>query len=272
MQGAGAVVCNKGDDGRRNSVGALGDAEEKVFRKNLSNRKILCPPGGYVHPEDPMNLNGNVVRSEPLTQRRRCLKVSPREHVGESNPPVAGPDHLGSNFVPVDIPVKQGLRQRSEIAEADFTEYTKRFRQRQVDLIRYEPDGGHFRTMKARASSCPPAAIREADDGGSGVEQRQDAVEQAAGISQGQTRERRATQKKLLPPGRSTMASYIQYDPKEILISTHDRRVEKEVDFAQRCRDIVHVSTFAGRVAEAVKRTNHNSYSGGVGGCLHWGA
>jgi len=207
---------------------------------------------------------------EPLTPRRRCLKESQAVHCGESNPPVAGPDRLDSGCIPLISP-RPVRRQHTEPA-TNITAYTKRFRKRQVDLIRYEPDGDvAFRPMKARASSCPPAAIREAESGGRDVEQRQDAVEQAAGVAQGQSRERRATTKKLLPAGRSTMASYIQYDPKEILTSTHNRRVEKEVDFAQRCREVQQVSTFAGRVAEAVKRTNHNSCSGGVGGCLNWG-
>jgi len=39
------------------------------------------------------------------------------------------------------------------------------------------------------------------------------------------------------------------------------------VDCAQRGRGITQVSTFAERVAEAVKRTNHNSFLGDVQGC-----
>merc|ERR1712110_1104269 len=180
----------------------------------------------------------------------------------------------GAGCISSHSPVWRPTRRQGEIASGGFTEHTQRQKTRDIDILRYAnfvPQRSRSYTYDqalpsaSRSSSCPPA-IRQAEYGGSAVQQF------AAGLSS-RPQERQQGRRKVQEwqqYGQTTMASYLQYNAREQIEAARDRRVSTDTGFAQKCRDLVKVSSFAGRVAQAVMQTSHNSNSDGVRGCFQW--
>lgn len=276
MFGAAAIVINRGDNvnGRGFNVAPDSDpyntVHEREFRKRMTNKRVLAPPGGCPHPDAPLQFD--VVPAPSPPPRRRLASPRRSASVGAGCPsPGSSPvsprisancDLRGAACLPLQSPVHRPARRQGS---AGFTEHTQRTRQRGVDILRFAGNSNapYNPQRRVRSSSCPPS-IREAETSG-GYE-----IGLCAGLPS-MPRQNHQPGRRVLPiSGQSKITSYLQYDPREAVESSRYRRVAEDSSFAQRCRDEMKVNTFAGRVAEAVKISIHNSNSDGVRGCFQW--
>jgi len=301
------------------------------FRKRMANKKVVVPPGGMPHPDEPMKFHmvdkessprtrtpPDTPRDTPRSPRMTERSSSPRPRTARKPVPGSGlafPGLLGAACLATESPVHRPCRRQGEVSKTGFSDHMQRYRQRTVDINRYAGGDTHdaaaFRPMRRRASSCPPD-IREVD-GGDAVGRLVDSLastprerllstsprermastsprerfastsprerslgivlgSQSAGIASAPQREQNGKRVWPVPSyGQSHMATYMQYDPREQITSSRAQRETQDSGFAQRCRDLIKTSTFAGRVNEAVLNTNHNSNSNGVKGCFQWG-
>jgi hypothetical protein len=279
MFGAGAIVINKGDNvnGRDFNVTPDNDpystVHEREFRKRMTNKRVLAPPGGCPHPDAPMQFDVVPVPSPPprprLASPRRSASVGagvPSPRSSPTSPRISTDcDLRGAACLPLQSPVHRPARRQGLVTTAGFSEHTHRTHLRDTDIFRFAGNGNSpFNPQRrVRSSSCPPS-IREADTSG-GYENGL-----CAGLPS-MPRQNHQPGRRLLPiSGQSKMTSYLQYDTREAVDSSRQRRVAEDSSFAQRCRDEMKVNTFAGRVATAVKNSNHNSNSDGVRGCFQW--
>jgi hypothetical protein len=289
MRGTAALVVNEGETVGENSATAANTtiacpyttAHEIEFRKRLHNKRILGPPGGGMHREFTLHETLFTPSSSSPRRMRRAASLGP-----SSIPHSITYSCLdGAACVPTgDMPLLishsgsvayQPQRGRSEISMDGFTEHTRNKTARERDILRFDAFTNDSENSLARpgrrrlrASSCPPIAIRKAENGEKSV------MEQSAGIASTPREEQQpATPRDRSPKAGRTSAgvlSCIQYDRKKLVESAYEQRLADDSTFAQRCREIANASTFAGRVAETIRNTNRSSNSEGVRGCFQW--